>query len=466
MSDAIIGVNLKHPQYTHWESEWEKCRDCFDGQRAVKAKGTKYLPKLSGQSVEDYAAYKFRALFYSITSKSISSLVGMVTNKIPKLAYPPEMSHIFEDKSGVQFYEQLTTCLTENLLVSRFGLLVDRALRGGKVNVFVYTAENILNWDLDEDGAPQRVILQETVTVSGANRYEKTTVLQYRVLELLTNGAGELEYHQTVINHAGQAGKPIKILNTGKSMNFIPFFVVNSLGVDFKVVKPSMLDVSDVNISHYNTSADLENGRHFVGVPTPIITGASSDKVLRVGGTEAWIIPDKDAKAYYLEFNGSGLQSLEKALKEKEAQLASMSAKMMSSGNGSEAAETVRLRYMSETASLSSITRAVEAGLNMAYKTAAVMEGLSPSTVSVRLDKEFLSTRMQPAELLKLTESYLSGGMSVEAYVFNLRRGDQFPIDRTDEQEIASLKEAKAAIEALSAKNIATKPSSDQSNQA
>jgi len=34
------------------------------GQRCVKVKGTDYLPKLSGQSVQEYDAYVKRALFY------------------------------------------------------------------------------------------------------------------------------------------------------------------------------------------------------------------------------------------------------------------------------------------------------------------------------------------------------------------------------------------------------------------
>jgi len=441
MSRKMVSVANEHPDYTLWKAEWTKCRDCFDGQSAVKRRGQLYLPRLSGMDNNDYNAYRFRALFYSITSKTVSSLVGMVTVKTPSISYPPELGYIFEDKSGVQFYETLTRALTENVLISRVGFLVDRPKNGGKANVYIYDAESILNWDVDEEGKPVFVVLYEKIVKPGVNRFEGMNSCQYRVLELIDG-----EYFQTIYGEDGTSGKPIKIENTGKSMNFIPFYVVNSFGVDFRTVKPTMLDVADINISHYRTSADLENGRHFAGIPTPVVTGAESSTPLKIGGTTAWVIPDKDAKAFYMEFKGEGLKSLENAMKEKESQLASMSARMSSSGNGSEAAETVRLRYMSETASLSSIARAVEAGLNIAYKTAAYMEGVDASSLSIKLDKEFLSTRMSPSELLKLTESYLKGGMSVETYVHNLRRGDQIPIDRTDEEEIKSLEAAKEAI--------------------
>lgn len=438
--NTSVAYTYEHPDYQKWIKEWEKCRDCFDGQAAVKSKGVTYLPRLSGQKTEDYEAYKFRALFYSITSKTVSSLVGMVTAKTPELKYPSEMGYIFADQNGVQFYELLTKTLNENILMSRIGLLVDRS-PGKKANISTYEAESIKDWAFDDSGNLVWVWLEETITEKAELRQMRTSTVQYREL-LLKDGV----YVQNLYDSSGTFVKEIPILNTGKPMKFIPFYVINSFGVDFKVVKPNMLDVADINISHYRTSADLENGRHYAGIPTPVVTGAESTQELKLGGSTAWVIPNKDAKAFYMEFKGEGLSSLEHALKEKESQLVSMSARMSSSGNGSEAAETVRLRYMSETASLSSIARAVEAGLNIAYKAVAFMEGFDEKSISIKLDKEFLSSRMSPTEVLKLTDAYLKGGMSVETYVFNMRRGDQIPLDRTNEDEIKSLEEAKANL--------------------
>lgn len=444
-NSPAVAIAVKHPDYMRWETEWSKCRDCFDGQSAVKRRGELYLPKLAGQVNADYNAYKNRALFYSITSKSVSSLVGMVTMKLPKIKHPKNLDYIFQDTSGVQFYETLTKGLMENILMSRYGMLVDRPT-GGKANVYIYTAENIINWESDENDNLTMVVLRESILKRNTtNRFELKCEDQYRVLELVYVG-GQPTYVQTVYSATGETSGPITVRNTGLSMSFIPFVIVNSFGVSNTIVKPTMLDVCDINLSHYRTSADLENGRHYVGIPTPIVTGGESTTPLKVGGTSAWVIPNKDAKAFYLEFRGEGLKSLENAMKEKEAQLASMSARMTSSGNGSEAAETVRLRYMSETASLSSIARAVEAGINIAYNYVAFMEGLDTNSVSITLDKEFLSTRMSATDVLKLTDSYLKGGMSVETYVHNLRRGDQLSNDRTDAEEIASILAAKPEV--------------------
>lgn len=438
-------VNSQHPEYKARAEDWIKCRDAFEGQSAIKAAGVKYLPKLSEQTTDDYNAYKTRALFYSITSKTISALVGMASSKRPIVTHPTELDKFFLDDSGVQFYEILSQSLSENLLMGRFGILVDRPESGGLPELVGYTAESIINWRTDEHGNPTMVVLAENVAKQESNdEFEIETEPQYRVLRL-TDGV----YTQSIYSEKGDFVSTVTPLNTGKTMDFIPFFVVNPFGVGFDMHKPPVLDIVEINISHYRTSADLEHGRHFTGLPVPVVSGVDSSTKLRVGSMVAWVLPDHQAKAYYLEFTGQGLISLEKALSEKQSQLASLSARLLdNSKKGSEAADTVRLRYMSETASLAAVARAVEALLNKAYKTVAIMEGLEEAYVSIKLDKEFLDARLSSAELRELVGAYISGGISKETLVYNLRRGDLLSPDRKDLEEVNALIAAETAKQA------------------
>jgi len=189
------------------------------------------------------------------------------------------------------------------------------------------------------------------------------------------------------------------------------------------------------------------------------VSGAEATSELRVGSQTAWILPDSNARAQYLEFTGQGLQSLEKALQEKQGQLASLSARLLdNSKRGSEAADTVRLRYASETASLAMVVRATEAGLTQAYRNVALMRGEDPDEVTILLNKEFLETRMPANDLVDLVKSYLEGGISAETLVFNMRRGDIIPVDREDDEEIASVEKARTeAIAAQKAKAMSNK---------
>jgi len=428
-------IDTKHPNYIARSEDWLDCRNSHDGQRAIKAAGERYLPRLKGQTDAEYNAYKGRALFYSITAKTVSALQGMSLSKAPELKYPEKMKSFFEDKSGTQFYELLSSAVVEVLLTGRYGALIDRPADGGQPYVTVYPTENIINWATDDEGQYTMVVLKEVYFERDtSDKYVLIEKVRYREL-WIENGELHITVHtpQDPKNETFAPGTVTTITNTGVAMKTIPFFCVNPVGVGIDPVKPPMMDIVDINLSHYRTSADLEHGRHFTGLPTPYIVGGASDSKMNIGSTSAWIIPDPSAKVGFLEFTGTGLGSLEKALSEKQSQLASLSARLIdNSTRGSEAAETVKLRYLSETASLVSVVRAIEAFLNLVYNTIAEMEGLGKNSVTVSLDKDFLASKMSAADLTAWVNAYLAGGVTKEMLVHALKRGDALPPPGTD----------------------------------
>ena len=423
-----MGIESLHPIYNQWSNSWTKCRDAYDGQAAVKKRGEAYLPKLKGQDNSGYRAYKGRALFYSITSKTVGALLGLAIGKPPEIDVPDKMKYIFEERSGTEFYEVLCSGVSENLLMGRIGVMVDRPESGGDPFLRMYVTESIINWDHDDSGKLNYVILKEIYTEpSKEDKYEKEVKVRYR--ELFLNDEGIYQVRVWLNDGKGskfEASSPVTPTNTGKPMDYIPFFCANPFGLSFDPHKPPMLDIVDINLSHYRSSADLEHGRHFTGLPQPYITGAETDTALVIGQPVAWVIPSEKASVGYLEFTGQGLGSLERAMSEKQAQLASLSARLMDNNTrGSEAAETVRLRYMSETASLKSIVRSVEALLNTAYTCISDMMGLGP--VSIKLNTDFLDSRLAAKDLNAWVDAYLSGGVSKEIFLHALRRGDSLP---------------------------------------
>lgn len=428
-------IDSVHPKYKERAPQWRKCRDAFEGEDAIKAAGTLYLPKLKGQENDDYLAYKNRALFYSITSKSVSALVGMATSKEPKIEYPDSMKTYFNDSELVQFSEVYSMSLSEVLLMSRSGILVDMPETGGKPYPTVYQVEDIINWRTDETGKLTLVVLREIHEVQGDDEYEVTQELRYRELRMVDG-----IYVQRLYNDKGDLiAQPTPVIR-GKPLEFIPFFVVNPVGTGFLDHKPLMLDIANINISHYLSSADLEHGRHFTGLPTPVVIGAESSTNLYIGSTKFLIIPDKGGDAKYLEFTGQGLQSLEKAMTEKQSLLASMSARLLdNSSRGSEAADAVKLRYMSETASLTTVVNAMSTTLNNVYKLIAEIIGEDRESFSLILDTDFMETMIDAPDMTALFEGYYKGLISKETLVYNLRKGKRLDPLRTDAQEIAAI---------------------------
>lgn len=433
-------IDSKHPDYLSNHPKWIRCRDAFDGSDAVKSKGTDYLPRLLKQRPKEYDAYKRRALFYAITSKTVGALVGMATLRLPVVKFPDSMNRYYTDDKGVKFMEHLSKSMEEILLMGRVGGFVDLPqVEGGMPKLFLYTAESIINWATDDDDVLQMVILEEWYDAPGKDEYEKVRDVRYRKLWM----NGDVYMGQTF----SKKGEPLEAAVIpqvrGKPMDHIPFWVANPIGLGYDCAKSPMIDIVDINLSHYVSSADLEHGRHFTALPTPYVTGVSSGGTeLAIGSTTAWVLPDASSKVGFLEFTGQGLQSLEKALQEKQSQLASLSARIMdNSKRGSESSDVVRLRYTSETASLATVVRSSEALLTTAYREIAVMTDSDPNEVAITLNKEFLDPKMKPSEIVDMIDSYLKGGISVDTLIFNLRRGDVIPASTDDESEKRAIEE-------------------------
>jgi hypothetical protein len=99
----------------------------------------------------------------------------------------------------------------------------------------------------------------------------------------------------------------------GKPLTFIPFVFINPTTIRPSIEKPPLLDMVDVNLSHYRSSADYEHGLHFTGLPT---------RVCRRRAVRWRLAEDRhpasrgcstgpNAEGRDLEFTGQGLQALE-----------------------------------------------------------------------------------------------------------------------------------------------------------
>lgn len=426
-----------HPDYNKWQELWKKIRDCYNGEDAIKANGVLYLPRLSAQNQVDYDNYLKRALFFPITGRTVSGMVGMATTKKPTVEAPDNLSKYFSDTEnvGYQFTEFYVNIFNEIILQGRIGVLLDAPESGGQPVPSTYIAENIINWTEDVDGKLTMVLLREHVVVPNSEPFQSSVITQFRHC-YLRNGV----YYQEVLD---DELKPTKAaftpLFTGAVINHVPFTCIGATGVHMYVDKPPMLDIATINISHYLTSADLEWGRHIVGLPTPVVSGVDTSTKLTIGGTSAWVLPAVDAKAFYLEFQGQGLQSLEKAMTEKVGLMSAMSARLVdTTSKGSEAAEAVRLRYANESATLIHVIGAVENGLVIIYNSLAklVREGV----VKMSFSRDVLGANVTFNDMKVLFEAYLNGSLSKETLVYNLRRLDALDPNRTDEEELGAIK--------------------------
>ncbi len=424
--DISIPVTFKfdvHKLYNKYSDSVRKIRDVVEGGVAVKAAGVKYLPKLSLQKDADYEAYKKRALFFNSTAKILNTNVGTIVRRSPTLKYNDEMKPYFEDDTAsfLSFRELLKYNARELCSVSRAGTLIEvDTVRNIPIPVRVDT-EQIINWSVNGDGVITDVLIAQVETTLDTVSFKSEDNIYYYHLYMKDGVYRQRKYDE----NKGVVSDKAPAIN-GKTLDEIPFSCVTSFGASMDPIRPTLLDVAEVNLSHYCTSADLEGGRHYVGLPQPVITGGKSEQPLHVGSDKAWVIPNDKAKAFYLEFLGQGLEGLARALQEKESQMSQFSAQLMDTGSkGSEAEGTVRLRYSSDAANISDIAESIEIGLKLTY--GFISKWLQTDTPEIALNKDFLADKMGYNELRELSKALMDGSITEDEFRFNLKRGEIIP---------------------------------------
>jgi hypothetical protein len=78
-----VQANSTHAAYDAAAPQWSRARDVLGGEDAVKAAGTKYLPRLDSQNDDEYAAYKGRASFFGATARTLQEYLDLVFRRAP-----------------------------------------------------------------------------------------------------------------------------------------------------------------------------------------------------------------------------------------------------------------------------------------------------------------------------------------------------------------------------------------------
>lgn len=444
-----MGIDTRHPDYTARQGQWQRTTDCYEGSDAVKERKETYLPKLSGMDQKEYDAYVTRALFFGAMMRTVQGLVGALVRKEPDVEVPSQMKDWLDSitNTGLSLTELVKAVGTSILLTNRCGLLVDRPEEEeGRPYIALYDALSITNWL----STPRRIVLMEPYNESKpGDPYVQTRAMQYRELRL-----DQGVYTQAIWRKpASTAPSPnpnakqeyvisreITPTRRGEQLSDIPFVFLTAQGVSEAIEKAPLLDMADVNLSHFSNSADLEHGRHFTALPTPWVSGLKPDTgELRIGSGTAWLLPDPQSRAGYLEFSGTGLGTISAGMKDKEEMMAVLGARLlMQQRTQVETAETARIHQSGDMSAMSGLAVAIERGVQRALEVMATWEGFS-GKVSVKINRDFIDTMLDAPSLTALLSTWQAGGISLDTFLWNLKQGELLPPDTEIEDERARI---------------------------
>jgi hypothetical protein len=460
-------VETKHPLYSEREPQWSRSQDCYDGSDAVKDAGPKYLPHLDSHNAAGgqqlYDSYKARALFFNATARTADGLAGSIFQKEPEITGVSEKvakaldDVTMEGKSLSQFALDSTR---DVLLKGRHAVLVDFTSGAKRPHMAAYEARDLINWDSERvDGDPRlsMAMLRESETyvedmVKDPYDKKQRTVLR----ELYMDGT---VYKQRVWEKEKEdsaewrlrKGSVITPTKNGKPLDFIPLVVIGPGGVGLEPSKPPLLDLVDVNLSHYRTSADLEHVRHFLGLPTPWVSGVmpGPDGTIQLGPSGVLIL-GLGGQAGMLQVT-SDIMPLVKADEDKRKMMASLGSRMLEAGGTpNETAFSVAMRHSGEHATLRTVACSIEEAYEQLIRIfvwwmpGETVENIdSLDSVEFELNKDFFSLKMTATDLSAWVSALQANAVSYETFWYALTAGEIARPGITWEEEKKAIDEAK-----------------------
>jgi hypothetical protein len=409
----MVTLSSKHPQFSATNSDWTLMRDAYRGERQVKSKNALYLPATASQIATGfgksetavgqmaYNAMKVRARFPNFTREAVQMAVGMMHSQPPIIELPKSMQNIRSSK-GEPLPVLLRKINTEQLITGRVGLMADLPTNPAPGEdlpyLTTYVAERIINWDdgRSDQVIPQTlnfVILDETEN-KRTDGFNWETDEKYRVLIIgdeLENESRGL-YVQGVFGDTEYSTTKLKAPTwRGKTLQNIPFVIINSCDVTSDVDDPPLLDLGNLCMTIYRSEADYRQNLFMQGQDTFVTIGGNfaEDDTVRTGvGARVDLPMGADAK--YIGVNSTGLSEQREALQRLEARAGSMGAQTLdTTSRERESGDSLRIRVAARTADMNQIVDTGALALESILKTCAIWMGENPEEVKVKPNKEF-----------------------------------------------------------------------------
>lgn len=429
-------VETKHPQYAERFNEWSLMRHADRGQSSVHEEGVRYLPMPSGFKEHEqrdnlYSAYLARARFPDIIAPILRGMVGLIHRTEAQIEMPKALEPLWEkatsDKLPLEAFHRRVT--SEILLMGRYGILTDVPDEStSKLPYFAgYQTEGIINWD----GAGNFFVLDET----GLRRDGFEWKEQKKFRELTLDGD---RYVQRVYdgNDLNTSRLIVPQRRGGGAMETIPLVVASPRDLSMTLFEPPLIGIARASLAMYQLDADYRYQLFMSGQETLVITGSDEDLPKAIGAGVVIGLP-MGADAKYVGPSGRTIEAHRVAINDAREDAINAGAAMFQPGADQESGEAKRLRYASQTASLTTVSQTSAQALEAALRHAAIFLGLDPTDVVVKPNLRFVDTVMSPADAKALMEVWMGGGMSKLSLFENLQRGEIVSAERSFEEEEA-----------------------------
>ena len=418
--------------------DWGVMAAVTRGTNYIRDLSETYLPQEPREDQDAYTTRVDRSVLSPYTSRLIETAAGAILRKpihIEGDQYWLDLAQNI-DGLGSSINEYARRALVSSLTFGHSAILIDYPPATGALNLaeeramgrrpyFVHVdAPQIWGWR-KEDGTNR--LLQVRIhdyDVRPLNEFGEEQIEQMRVIypgryDLYTLGQEVVEFSET----------------GGYSLNEIPLVPIYSNRRGLLISQPPLLDIANLNITHYQRQADLIHALHIAAMPTLVLEGWDDTTGNATMGVNYAIAMQPGNKAYYVQADATSFDAQMAELQSLESQMSTLGVtKLFGQKFVAESAEAKRIDQAQSNSVLSIISQELESALNQAFAFAAQYVGMEPPEITI--DRDFDYYRLIGQDVAVLTQLNEMGKISDAMLLEILRRGEVLPDNINIEDEV------------------------------
>lgn len=429
--------------YGEMSQSWPLLHALLGGTRAMRAGGVKWLAQEPRESSENYKVRLSRCVLFEAYKRVISLICAKPFSKevSTKGELPAEFDGFINnvDRLGADLTDFSKKLMYDATVHGLTHILVDFPKTGGQQTYsderygsakpfFRHlTPVQVIGWKTSQDPTSGREILtqlriQETM-LADAGEFGQTQTKSIRVINV-----NDFQIYEQ-IEEGGEY-----ILNTEKSgtitspFNYIPLVTVYFNQTGYMTADPPLEDIAQLNLTHWQSTADHRNYLRFCRIATIKAFGFSKAEIdagITISPNSVTSSANPEAKLDFLEHSGQAYEAGVKDLQLIQDQMEVLGLKPLVAGTAKSTAAGKIIDENNQDSQCQAWIRALESGLGAAFDLAHQWLGLTPSDdfeIDIFNDFKVTATGSDDVDkLLKMRDSAIPQ-ISYETFINETRR--------------------------------------------
>lgn len=449
-------------------ADWSIMAAVTKGTNYLRDMCETYLPQEPREDDDAYQTRVDRSVLSPYTSRLIETAAGAILRKPIHLEGDPYWLDLAQNIDGIgsNINEYARRALVSSLTYGHSAILIDYPTATGAMNLAEERAQGRRPYFVHID-APQIWGWRKEATT---NRLLQVRIHDYSVRPI--NEFGEEQIEEMRVIYPGRydlytLGQEVVEFSEsgGYSLTEIPLVPIYSNRRGVLQSQPPLLDIANLNITHYQRQADLIHALHIAAMPTLVLEGWDDTTGSATMGVNYAIAMQPGNKAYYVQADATSFDAQMAELQSLEQQMSTLGVtKLFGQKFVAESAEAKRIDQAQSNSVLSIISQELESALNQAFAFAAQYVGIEPPEVTI--DRDFDYYRLIGQDISVLAQLNQLGKISDSMLLEVLRRGEILPdnINIEDEMEAAGKPATAITEEAESPEEPGSADSMDESN--